>query len=264
MSQPEHDDISTSVAAARRAAEDSRQAAMLAVKNERLADALRQARDRIVELQRQLEELGKPPATFATFLAARADGSVEIVSSGRKMHVQASSAVDVGALRPGQEVRLNESLTVVEAGAYETVGEIVTVKELLGTDRALVVGRADEERVVRLAGPLVDGRVRVGDALTVETRSGFVFERIPRSEVEELVLEEVPEIDYADIGGLGPQIEQIRDAVELPFNHPELFREHGLRAPKGVLLYGPPGCGKTLIAKAVARSLAETRGMGAD
>jgi len=264
MSQPEHDGVGPSVHAARAGAADSRQTAMLAVKNERLADALRQARDRIVELQRELQELGKPPGTFATFLQAREDGSVEIISAGRKMHVQAVSAVDVASLRPGQEVKLNETLTVVEAGAYETVGEIVTVKELLGDDRALVVGRADEERVVRLAGAVLDGPVRVGDALTVETRSGFVFERIPRSEVEELVLEEVPDIDYADIGGLGPQIEQIRDAVELPFLHPELFREHGLKAPKGVLLYGPPGCGKTLIAKAVARSLAETRGVGAD
>ena len=180
------------------------------------------------------------------------------------MHVQVAPHVDLDALRPGQEVKLNEALAVVEAGRYESVGEIVTVKELIGPDRALVVGRADEERVVRLAGPLRDEPVRVGDALTVETRSGFVFERVPRSEVEELILEEVPDIGYADIGGLGPQIEAIRDAVELPFAHPELFREHGLRAPKGVLLYGPPGCGKTLIAKAVAHSLAEMRGIGPD
>ena len=249
---------------ARQVGDAARQTAALAAKNERLADALRQARDRIVELQQRLEDLGKPPGTFAVFLAAREDGSVEILSSGRKMHVQVSTSVDVAALRPGQEVKLNEALAVVEAGAYEAVGEIVTVKELLGPDRALVVGRADEERVVRLAGPLLEGTVRVGDALTVETRSGFVFERIPRSEVEELILEEVPDIDYADIGGLGSQIEQIRDAVELPFLHPELFREHGLRPPKGVLLYGPPGCGKTLIAKAVARSLAETRGKTPD
>jgi proteasome-associated ATPase len=152
---------------------------------------------------------------------------------------------------------LNEALTVVEAGGYEEVGELVTVKELLGTGRALVVGRGDEERVVRLAAPLREASVRVGDALTVDTRNGYPFERIPRSEVEDLVLEEVPDIDYSDIGGLGPQIETIRDAVELPFLHPELFREHGLKPPKGVLLYGPPGCGKTLIAKAVARSLAD-------
>ena len=153
---------------------------------------------------------------------------------------------------------LNEALTVVEAGGYEEVGELVTVKELLGTDRALVVGRGDEERVVRFAGQVRDAHVRIGDALTIDSRSGFVFEVIPRAEVEDLVLEEVPDIDYKDIGGLGPQIEAIRDAVELPFLHPELFREHGLKPPKGVLLYGPPGCGKTLIAKAVAHSLAAT------
>jgi proteasome-associated ATPase len=237
-----------------------RQAASLAAKNERLADALMAAREQIVDLRRQLDELAKPPGTYAMFLGSRTDGSVDVVSAGRKMHVGASPALDVQALRPGQEVMLNEALTVVEAGGYEPVGELVTVKELLSDDRALVVGHADEERVVRLSGQLVDGaaHVRVGDALTIDPRSGFVFERIPRAEVEELVLEEVPDIDYSDIGGLGAQIEAIRDAVELPFLHPDLFREHGLKPPKGVLLYGPPGCGKTLIAKAVANSLAAT------
>ncbi len=261
---PQGDDAYRSWTAARADGDAARHADALARKNERLAEALRQARDTIVELQQRLEELGKPPATFATFLAAREDGSAEIVSAGRKMHVQVSPTVDLSTVRPGQEVKLNEALAVVEVGAYETVGEIVTVKELMAPDRALVVGRSDDERVVRLAGALLETPVRVGDALTVETRSGFVFERIPRSEVEELVLEEVPDIAYEDIGGLGSQIDQIRDAVELPFAHPELFREHGLRAPKGVLLYGPPGCGKTLIAKAVARSLAETRGRTPD
>lgn len=237
----------------------SRELAILAAKNERLSEALVAAREQIVELKRQVDDLAKPPGTYATFLAARDDGTVDVVSSGRKMHVGASPSIDVHRLRPGQEVMLNEALTVVEAGGYEKVGEIVTVKELLGEGRALVVGRGDEERVVRFAGQVIDeARVRVGDALTIDSRSGFVFEIIPRAEVEELVLEEVPDIQYEDIGGLGPQIEAIRDAVELPFLHPELFREHGLKPPKGVLLYGPPGCGKTLIAKAVAHSLAAT------
>lgn len=235
-----------------------RELAVLAAKNERLTEALVAAREQIVDLKRQVDELAKPPGTYAVFLGAREDGTVDIMSAGRKMHVAASPSLDVHRLAPGQEVMLNEALTVVEAGGYERVGELVTVKELLGQDRALVVGRGDEERVVRFAGQVLSAGVRVGDALTIDSRSGFVFEVIPRAEVEELVLEEVPDIDYTDIGGLGPQIEAIRDAVELPFLHPELFREHGLKPPKGVLLYGPPGCGKTLIAKAVAHSLAAT------
>ena len=235
-----------------------RELTLLAAKNERLSEALVAARQQIVELKRQVDDLAKPPGTYATFLAARSDGTVDIVSAGRKMHVGASPALDVHRLQPGQEVMLNEALTVVEAGGYEKVGEIVTVKEMIGDDRALVVGRGDEERVVRFAGQVRQGGARIGDALTIDSRSGFVFEVIPRAEVEDLVLEEVPDIAYEDIGGLGPQIEAIRDAVELPFLHPELFREHGLKPPKGVLLYGPPGCGKTLIAKAVAHSLAAT------
>jgi len=235
-----------------------RELALLAAKNERLSDALLAAREQIVELKRQVDDLAKPPGTYAVFLGSRPDGTVDIISAGRKMHVGASPTIDLTRVRPGQEVMLNEALTVVEAGGYENVGELVTVKELLGRGRALVLGRGDEERVVRFAGQVTDSGVRVGDALTIDSRSGFVFEVIPRAEVEELVLEEVPDIEYEDIGGLGTQIEAIRDAVELPFLHPELFREHGLRPPKGVLLYGPPGCGKTLIAKAVAHSLAAT------
>ena len=250
--------------ATRQAAEAARDAAALAAKNERLAQALRQARDMVADLRERIDELGRPPATFAVFLAAREDGTVEILSAGRKMHVAAAPGVDVAELVPGQELRLNEALAVVEAGGFDRVGELATVKELLGPDRALVVGRGDDERVVRLAGPLTARRLRVGDAVTTDPRAGFAYEVVPRSEVEELVLEEIPDISYEDIGGLGAQIEIIRDAVELPFAHPDLFREHGLRAPKGVLLYGPPGCGKTLIAKAVAASLARTRGAGPD
>ena len=235
-----------------------RQVQLLASKNERLASALHAAREQIVELKEQLDEAAKPPGSYAQFVAPGPAGTADVISAGRKMNVAVAASVDLASLEPGQEVLLNESLTLVEAFGFEPVGEVVTVKELLGADRALVVGRADEERVVRLSGALRSAGVRVGDALTIDSRSGFVFEAVPRSEVAELVLEEVPDIDYSDIGGLGPQIEQIRDAVELPFLHPELFREHGLKAPKGVLLYGPPGCGKTLIAKAVANSLAAT------
>ncbi len=239
-----------------RAAVLQRQADDLLNRNERLQRTLGDAREQLITLRTEVDRLAQPPNGYATFLRAHEDGTVDVVQAGRKLRVAMSPTVDRERLGPGQEVMLNEALNVVTACEYERTGEIVTVKELLGSDRALVLARADEERVVRLAGSLADEKLRVGDALTLETRSGFVFEKIPRSEVEELVLEEVPDIDYTDIGGLASQIEQIRDAVELPFAHPDLYREHGLKAPKGILLYGPPGCGKTLIAKAVAHSLA--------
>lgn len=251
------DPTGTNPAVARDAVSRDAQLALLAAKNERLTEALRAARDQIVEMRKQIDDLAKPPGTYAVFLEAHPDGTVDISSAGRKMHVGASPSVDIDNLEPGQEVKLNEAMTVVGAGGFERLGELVTVKEVLDDERVLVVGRSDEERVVRLAGSVRDRTLRVGDSLTVDVRSGFVFEVVPKSEVEELVLEEVPDIGYEDIGGLGRQIEAIRDAVELPFAHPDLFREHGLRPPKGVLLYGPPGCGKTLIAKAVASSLAQ-------
>ena len=226
--------------------------------NERLADTLREARDQIVALKEEVDRLAQPPSGFGVFLEACEDGTADVFTGGRKMRVSVSPAVELEKLRPGQEVVLNEALNVVIAQGYETVGEVVMLKELLeGGDRALVISHADEERVVRLAEPLLDSTLRAGDSLLLEPRSGYVYERIPKAEVEELILEEVPDIAYSDIGGLSSQIVQIRDAVELPYLHADLFREHQLRPPKGVLLYGPPGCGKTLIAKAVANSLAK-------
>jgi proteasome-associated ATPase len=226
--------------------------------NERLASTLREARDQIVALKEEVDRLAQPPSAFGVFLSACEDGAADVFTGGRKMRVNVSPAVDLEELKPGQEVVLNEALNVVVAQGYETAGEVVMLKEILeGGDRALVIAHADEERVVRLAEPLRSAPLRGGDSLLLEPRSGYVYERIPKAEVEELILEEVPDLTYSDIGGLGPQIEQIRDAIELPYLHADLFREHHLRPPKGVLLYGPPGCGKTLIAKAVANSLAK-------
>ncbi|HET9673056.1 MAG TPA: proteasome ATPase [Actinomycetota bacterium] len=226
--------------------------------NEKLADALRGEKDRIESLAEEVEKLSQPPATFGVFIRRNDDdGSVDVVTAGRKMRVMPAPDLDAERLRSGAQVILNDALNVVEVLDPDGAGEVVKVKDRLGADRAIVVSRGDEEHVAYLAGSLLGTTVRAGDPVLYDARSGVATELLPREEVEELVLEEIPDISYEDIGGLEGQIEAIRDAVELPFLYAELFQEHELEAPKGVLLYGPPGCGKTLIAKAVAKSLAD-------
>ncbi|MGZ4489169.1 MAG: proteasome ATPase, partial [Nocardioides sp.] len=218
-----------------RLADAQRSLAGVTSQNERLAQTLREARDQIMKLKEEVDRLAQPPAGFGTFLSRNDDDSVDVFTGGRKLRVNVSPSVDVDSLRRGQEVMLNEALNVVEALAFEQVGEVVMFKELLEDgERALVIANADEERVVRLAAPLLETTLRAGDSLLLDSRAGYVYEKVPKSEVEELVLEEVPDIAYESIGGLVNQIEQIRDAVELPYLHPELFKEHELKPPKGV------------------------------
>jgi proteasome-associated ATPase len=225
--------------------------------NEKLADALRDEKQRIEALAEEVEKLSQPPATFGVFIGSNDDGSVDVVTAGRKLRVMPAPDLDADKLVSGAQVILNDALNVVEVLDPDGTGQVVKVKDKLGTDRAMVVSRGDEEHVAYLAGSLLGTVVRAGDPVLYDARSGVATELLPREEVEELVLEEIPDITYEDIGGLEGQIEAIRDAVELPFLYAELFQEHQLEAPKGVLLYGPPGCGKTLIAKAVAKSLAD-------
>ncbi|CAN5346233.1 proteasome ATPase [soil metagenome] len=226
--------------------------------NERLSSTLREARDQILTLKEEVDRLAQPPTGFGTVMARNDDDTVDVFTGGRKLRVTVSPAVDLEELHRGQEVLLNEALNIVTALDFEQVGEVVMLKEVMADhDRVLVTGSADEERVVRIAESLREVKLRAGDSLLLDARAGYVYEKVPKSEVEELVLEEVPDIDYTSIGGLGGQIDSIRDAIELPYLHPDLFIEHELRPPNGILLYGPPGCGKTLIAKAVASSLAK-------
>jgi proteasome-associated ATPase len=226
--------------------------------NEKLTYTLREAREHIAALREEVDKLTQPPSAYGTLLGVNDDGTVDVFSAGRKMRVAIHPDLEEADLQRGQEVVLNESLNVVMARGHEIAGEIVVLKEVLpGGKRAMVVGRADEERVAELADSLLGEKLRAGDTVLMDPRSGLLLEKLQRPEVEELVLEEVPDITYEDVGGLDDQIEAIQDAVELPFVHRELFLEYRLPAPKGILLYGPPGCGKTLIAKAVANSLAK-------
>ncbi|MEX0984208.1 MAG: proteasome ATPase [Actinomycetota bacterium] len=225
--------------------------------NQKLADSLRGEKERIEALAIEVEKLSQPPATFGVYLRTNDDGSLDVVTAGRKMRVLPAPDLGLDHAVSGAQVILNESLNVVEVLEPDGSGEVVKVKERLGDDRVVVLGRGDEEHVAYLAGSLVGSPPRAGDAVLFDPRSVVVSELLPREEVEELVLEEIPDVTYEDIGGLEGQIEHIRDAVELPFLYAELFQEHQLEPPKGVLLYGPPGCGKTLIAKAVAKSLAD-------
>jgi proteasome-associated ATPase len=240
-----------------RLAESQERLARSLAHNDKLATVLEEAREQLAVLRAEVDKLTSPPSSFGTVTSVNEDGTVDVMAGNRKLRVAAQPSVEVKMLQKGQEVLLNESFTVIDVRAFDPTGEVVRVREALEDGRLVVLAHADDERVVSLADTMTDVKIRAGDFVRIDPRAGLVIERLARPEVEDLVLEEIPDITYEQVGGLAHQIEEIRDAVELPYLHRDLFSRYGLEAPKGILLYGPPGCGKTLIAKAVANSLAK-------
>ena len=201
-------------------------------RNEKLATLLKSSRDKLAQLTTELNALQEPVSTYGVFLryAPGNRREADVFTSTRRLRVNVSPLLE-HEIPAGAQVRLGEASVIVEDCGFTSDGVVMRISEFVdgggdadGDVRVLASTPQGDTHVIHLATPLV-GSVRVGDNVLADVKSGFAFERISQAEVTQLALEEIPDVTYDDIGGLDAQIEQVRDAVEMPVDHPELYRE---------------------------------------
>ena len=238
---------------------DKRSRALLSQLRRQLQEdqiTFQEARKTIVELEGALEKVTAPANRIATYLGAPNEGIAYISIGGSDYYTNVDPRVDIGSLKVGTRVLVNEAYAVVGDLGYSPSGPVSKVIDIL-SDGRLRVGQEHGLQAVVLerSSTLREVPLKVGEDIRIDPSYKVALERLTTPETKDYYLEDVPELPWNKIGGQQEAIQAIKDTIEMPALHPELFKRYQYSTPKGFLLYGPPGCGKTLIGKATAYNL---------